>query len=230
MLVSRKTQSAASPIPQLQLCGQPLERVPTYKYLGLLVSDNLSWSQHIQNLCTKARKLLGLIYRRFYQFSSTESLFQMYISLVRPNLEYASQVWSPYKVGEITCIEGVQRFALRMCAKKWDASYQELLQLFSLPNLQQRRIYLDLCSMFRIVHGLFYFPRGVFCYHNAQKVTHSLNPHSFVCPLAHTCYYYNSYVPRTIRLWNSLPISLTNNTLTSSVSSLNTNIQAHIYH
>ena len=152
------------------------------------------------------------------------------ISLVCPNLEYASQVWSPYKVGEITCIEGVQRFALHMCTKHWDASYQELLQLFSLPNLQQRRIYLDLCSMFRIVHGLFYFPGGVFCYHNAQRVTRSLNPYSFVYPFVRTCYYYNSYVLRTIRLWNSLPISLTSNTFISSVSSLNTNIRAHIYH
>ena len=99
MLVSRKIQSDPPSIPQLHLYGQPLERVPTYKYLGLLLSDNLSWTQHVKNLCTKARKILGLVYRRFYQFSSSESLFQVYISLVRPNLEYASQVWSPHKVG-----------------------------------------------------------------------------------------------------------------------------------
>ena len=117
-----------------------------------------------------------------------------------------------------------------MCAKNWDANYQELLQLFSLPNLQQRRVYLDLCSIFRIVHGLFYFPENVFCHLDAQRVTRSLNPHSFVCPYAHTCYYYNSYVPRTVRLWNSLPISLTNNTLISSVPSFKSNIRAHIYH
>ena len=80
MLVSRKTQHIASSVPQLQLCGQPLERVPTYKYLGLLLSDNLSWTRHIKNLCTKARKLLGLIYRSFYQFSSLESLSNVHLS------------------------------------------------------------------------------------------------------------------------------------------------------
>ena len=82
----------------------------------------------------------------------------MYILLVRPNLEYASQVWSPYKVGEVNSLEHVQKFALRMCAKSWDTSYQELLQLLSLPDLQQRRLYLDLCTMFGIINGLFYFP------------------------------------------------------------------------
>ena len=55
--------------------------------------------------------------------------------IIRPNLEYASQVWNPYKVGEVNSLEHVQKFALHMCAKSWDTSYQELLQLFSLPDL-----------------------------------------------------------------------------------------------
>jgi hypothetical protein len=96
MYVTRKPQSQFTPC--LQLHDQELERVSTYKYLGLLLSNDLSWSHHIKHLCSKARKILGLIYRRFYQFSSSESLFQMYISLVRPNVEYSSQVWNPYKI------------------------------------------------------------------------------------------------------------------------------------
>ena len=44
--------------------GQPLEKV--YKYLGLLLSSDLSCTQHINNICTKSKKLLGLIYHRFY--------------------------------------------------------------------------------------------------------------------------------------------------------------------
>ena len=43
--------------------------------------------------------LLDLIYRHSNQFSNPATLFEMYISLVCPNLEYASQVWKPYKVG-----------------------------------------------------------------------------------------------------------------------------------
>ena len=113
MHVSRKTQSPFTPC--LQLHNQQLEMVSTYKYLGLLLSNDLSWSQYRKYLvCSKARKILGLIYRRFYQFSSSESLLQMYISLVRPNVEYASQVWSPYKIGEVNSIESVKKFALRM--------------------------------------------------------------------------------------------------------------------
>jgi hypothetical protein len=184
MYVTRKPQSQFTPC--LQLHDQELERVSTYKYLGLLLSNDLSWSHHIKHLCSKARKILGLIYRRFYQFSSSESLFQMYISLVCPNVEYASQVWNPYKIGEVNSIESVQKFALRMCSKNWNAGYEELLELFSLPDLHQRRLYLDLCSMFRIVHGMFYFPSAVFVSRiltglHVHQITHIL----FVLLLAH---------------------------------------------
>ena len=37
-----------------------------FKYLGVLLSRNLSWSDHISELCIKARKILGLLYRQFY--------------------------------------------------------------------------------------------------------------------------------------------------------------------
>jgi hypothetical protein len=196
--IMRGTNSI-QPVPQLKLCGQPLESVCIYKYLDLLLSRNLSWSQHIKIRCSKARKLLGLIYRRFYQYSTSESLFQMFIALDRPTLEYASQVWSPYNVGEVNSIEQIQKFALiHMCSKTWDSSYQELLQLFSLPDLQQRRLYLDFSTTFRVVHGLFHFPNDVFVHQRALRTTQSSNYCSYICPFARTCSYFNSFVPRTI--------------------------------
>ena len=180
----------------LQLCGQPLQEVDSYKYLGVLLSSDLSWTQHIESLSSKARKLTGLIYRGFYQQSSPESPLQMYVLLVRPHLEYAN------KTGEIQSLENVQNFALRMCAKQWNSTYEDLLQLFSLPSLQQRRLYLDLSTMFKIVHGLFYFPNDIFV-EKAPRITRSQSYQHFVCPYAHTSNFYYSFVPRTIRSWNT---------------------------
>ena len=225
MHITRKTRYS-QPATHLTLYGQPLEKVNTYIYLGLLLLSDLSWAQHINNICTKAKKLLGLIYCCFYQFSTPTSLFQMYISLVRPNLEYASQVWSPYRVGEVNSLEHVQKFALRMCAKSWDTSYQELLQLFSQLDLQQRRLYLDLCTMFRIIEGLFYFPNDVFVHQTPSIITRSSTPQTLICPFARTCSYFNSFVPRTIRSWNLLPTSVTN---INSIAPFKLNLRAHIY-
>ena len=80
-------------------------------------------------------------------------------------------------------------------------SYNDQLQLCSLPTLQQCRLYLDLCTMFKKVQGLFHFPTGIFV-EQTPRVTRSQSHHLFVCPHAHTSSFYNSFVPRTIRNWN----------------------------
>ena len=70
-------------------------------------------------------------------------------ALVRPHLEHAAQVWNPYLEKDIQCIENVQKFALRICAKDYTASYVHLLDVFLLPSLKNRRLYL---SMFILQH------------------------------------------------------------------------------
>ena len=56
-------------------------------------TDSLSWSPHIATVCSKAMKVLGLMYRRFYGYADSESLKQLYLTLVRPHLDYGCQVW-----------------------------------------------------------------------------------------------------------------------------------------
>ena len=107
-----------------------------------------AFSQHIQTICTKARKILGLLYRRFYKNTSNEALLQLYISLVRPHLEYASPVWDIHLKKNIKQLEEVERFALKMITRQWNLGYQDLLELVELTPLQDRRVQSSLCTMF----------------------------------------------------------------------------------
>ena len=86
MLVS---QSRIHQYPQLYLADQPLECVQSYKYLGVTITSTLSWSDHIQSICNKSRRLVGLLYRQFYPNADTDTLRQFYLSCIRPHLEYA---------------------------------------------------------------------------------------------------------------------------------------------
>ena len=61
-----------------------------------------------------------------------------------------------------TLIENVQKFGLRICAKRWDLSYNELLSSFTVSTLQSRRLEHKLSAMFKIVHNLIIFPPSVF--------------------------------------------------------------------
>ena len=68
----------------------------SFNLQGVLLSSDLSWSHHIKGTCSKAKNIMGLLYRHYCQYSSCRSLPQLCLSLVRPYLDYAAQVWDPH--------------------------------------------------------------------------------------------------------------------------------------
>ena len=58
----------------LLLGGVTLDQVESYRYLGVLVSSRLTWSDHIEHICAKARKLVGMLYRQFYSWADSNTL------------------------------------------------------------------------------------------------------------------------------------------------------------
>ena len=174
-----------------------------FKYLGVLLSRNLSLSDHISELCTKARKILGLLYRQFYDNVDPATLKQLYLSLVRPHLEYASQVWDPYLQVDINRLEAVQKFALKLISQQWDLGYEELLSVTDVPKLGERRFHLKLAQVFKIVHGLCYFPEDIFVIQPSHS-SRLARSDTLLCPLAWISYYFHSFMPSSIRVWNLL--------------------------
>ena len=114
MLPSRR-RSNSIPSPPIYLHGVVLSQVTTYKYLGVIISHNLSWKPHVTAICNKTRRLIGMIYRKFYRHSDPTTLLKLYLTIIRPNLEYASSVWDPSHRLQIDALESVQKFGLRMC-------------------------------------------------------------------------------------------------------------------
>ena len=91
--------------------GHIIEQVTTMKDLGVIVSDDLSWSQHIETIVSKANKILGLIKRICKEVKNVQTRRTLYCTLVRSKLECASNVWSPYTIKHRLLIENVQRCA-----------------------------------------------------------------------------------------------------------------------
>ena len=138
MIMSKKRCPTTYSEP-LHLCGSELEEVKFFKYLGVLLTNSLSWSDQISELCSKARKIIRLLFRRFYNDGNPATLKQLYISLVRPHLEYAAQVWDPYLQGDIDRLEAVQKFALKLISRRWDLACEEMLSITNIPRLGERK-------------------------------------------------------------------------------------------
>ena len=112
------------------------------------ISSDLSWSNHITSIGAKAKRILGSLYRQYYNHVEGDVLKLLCSSLVRTHLEYSCAVWNPYTLKDKRNIEQVQKFACKVASKHWDAGYEDLLELVGLPPLEQRRIYLKLCLIF----------------------------------------------------------------------------------
>ena len=69
------------------LKGHILEDVKEAKYLGLTLSSNLTWNNHIGNITSKANKLLGSL-RRNLKIINESTKENAYKAIVRSNLEY----------------------------------------------------------------------------------------------------------------------------------------------
>lgn len=77
--------------PNLLFDDCTLEYVSQHKHLGVLLSSNLSWSNHIDIIVKKVYKKLGLLKKLKFTVSR-DILAQMYVSFIRPQLEYAVEV------------------------------------------------------------------------------------------------------------------------------------------
>ena len=70
------------------LHNQTLENVQSAKYLGITITDNMDWGQHVSEISSKATKTLGFL-RRNLAFAPRSTKEVAYKTLVRPKLEYA---------------------------------------------------------------------------------------------------------------------------------------------
>ena len=91
---------------------ESLSEISSDKYLGVILDNRLSFNNHVDQIVSKATKLLNLC-RRNLHMCSPELKEIAYKALVRPHLEYASPAWSPHTQRNIDKIESVQTRAAR---------------------------------------------------------------------------------------------------------------------
>ena len=97
----------AQTFPTQFIGGIPINQVESFKYLGVIISSDLSWSTHINSTCTKGRKQLGFLYRNFYQ-ANHDSIAYLYKATVLPILDYCCCMWDPYQSTHTAKFEKVQ--------------------------------------------------------------------------------------------------------------------------
>jgi len=78
----------------------------------------------------------------------------LYRALVRPHVEYANSIWSPYKKGDIEAIEKVQKRATKLVISFKKLPYKERLLQLNLHTLKYRRLRGNMIEVYKIIHDM----------------------------------------------------------------------------
>ena len=106
----------------------------SHKDLGIVFDNHLKFHDHTIQITAKANRLLGII-RKSFEYLEPDMLVKLFVSIVRPTLEYSNSVWGPPFILDQRKIEKVQRRATRLLPTLADKSYSERLSVLQLPSL-----------------------------------------------------------------------------------------------
>ena len=179
--------------------------------IGILVTNNLAWSKHIEWMTTKGNRTLGLVRRMCRHTVSLDVKKVLYCTLVRSRLEYACELWSPYTIKEKLRIENLQRRATRFILDyPQDMDYKQRLIKLSLLPLEYRRQIRDLIFLFKIRTGFLDIDHSCFLKQTTSSRYNTRNfPYlNYHVRLARQDYFKCSYFLRVTVLWNNLPEDL----------------------
>ena len=121
------------------LSNTTLEHGEKEKYIGVTIDSKLTFEHHMNEKINKANSIMGLI-RRTFTCLDEETFLLLNKALIRPHLEYANALWSPYKIKDITAIENVQRRATKLVLSLKNLEYEDRLRKLKLPTLKYRRL------------------------------------------------------------------------------------------
>ena len=92
------------------LYGVPPVVVDSFKYLEVFVSSNFGWDIHIDDMTSRTYQRLGMIRpKRVLNKAALKVKKVAYLTICRPLMEFACEVWDPYLVKHETQLENIQR-------------------------------------------------------------------------------------------------------------------------
>ena len=92
--------------------------------------------------------------RNSFTYFDAELVRLLYVSLIRPHLEYAVPVWNPYLRGDIENIENVQHGATRLVPGIKRKNYEFRVKTLRLTTLEIRRKRGDLIQFYKIINKI----------------------------------------------------------------------------
>ena len=204
-IVSRKLNKPYHP--PIYMGNTQISEVNTHKHLGIILSHDCSWHAHIEYIKEKAWQRINIM-RRLKFVLDRKSLEIIYLSFIRPVLEYGDTIWENCTQYEKKELDKIQNEAARIVTGATVlVSLQSLYQEVGWESLQDRRLKHKLNLFFKMQHDLTPLYLSSLVPPSISETTryNLRNADDYTTLNCRTQLYYTSFVPSVIREWNALP-------------------------
>ena len=197
-----------------------------------MVNSKLLWGPQIDNLISSASSKLGLLRRTCHFTTNKRQKRSFYLAIVRSLFEHCSVIWGPQHASHIAKFDMIQKRATKWIDGHPFAHYSEEEFLnkqreHNLLPMKMRFRFNDLKLFYQILNGLvpIELPNYITPVEVSQArytrrtaaVIEGSDTTSLSCSIVPTIdTFRNSYFYRTMRLWNSLPVSVRQTSCISS--------------
>jgi hypothetical protein len=153
----------------------------------------------------KANRLLGLI-KRCFSYIDIKMLRLLFVSIVRPHLEYANVIWHPMFKRDVEMLEEVQHRATRIIPELRRLPYEERLRRLRLPTLVYRRKRGDVIEVYKLLHGMYQTSEEThLCLLEGRSMVTTGHGYKLDKLRVSTKLRENFFGARVVRMWNRLP-------------------------
>ena len=208
------TRSREPIITQYSVHNSPVNQTTSQKDLGMFITSDLKWNKQVQEVSCKANKMLGFVKRSSYDIHNQPVRKMLYLTLVRSQLAYGSQVWAPQTVNNILTLECIQRRATKFILSlpyHTDVSYKERLKIVDFLPITYWHEYLDLVYLFKCVISN---SDPNISIKAPVRQTRSNTNNGILLNVAkcRTVSYQTSFYIRSAKVWNNLPYCIRDTT------------------
>ena len=187
----------------INIRGIRLQRVNHCKHLGIVIDENLLWSNHVEHVSKKV--LTGLYFLRKSNNVLPKNIQAMlYKTIVAPHFDYCNIVWGRCNTSLCNKLQVLQNRAAKIITgtSTYSSSTQALNEL-NWKNLDEKLYYNEAMTMFKIIN---HWTPNYLCKRFVRKETryNMRNSNNLHLVKPNTEYKKRSFSYRGAKLWNSL--------------------------
>ena len=112
-MISRSRNKKLDASDEIFISGCKIEQVQTTKFFGVIIDCNLTWKYHVNYVCSKISKNIGILIKPC-KIVNMDTLLTLYYSFIYPYLNYFGHLWGSTYASYISKVFLLKKKAVRI--------------------------------------------------------------------------------------------------------------------